>query len=96
MWSTTEKRLFFAGPGSGEMYQVSYRIEQGSFVGGRPERWEAGDFSQLPFALSYGPHPDGQRFLLRKRVSGESQLGLDHVVLFENFFDYLEQQVPVP
>lgn len=45
----------------------------------------------------YDLHPDGQRLLVRRPVEDldeEKGQTFDHVVLFENFFEYLRVQVP--
>jgi len=45
-------------------------------------------------AGGYDLHPDGQRLLVRKLASDATEQNFDHVVLFQNFFDYLQEKVP--
>ncbi|UCF37464.1 MAG: serine/threonine-protein kinase [Acidobacteriota bacterium] len=108
LWSPTRMELFYAPPAATmilggfslsearrQLSIVRYRVEGGNFVTDQAEKWEAGVVYRLPFLSSMAFHPDGHRLLVRKSL-GENDFDLSRVVLFENFFAYLEQQVPVP
>ena len=86
-----------AQPSSLQMFIAKYRIEEGRFVfEGDPETWKGatttwGKGPSDPFDV----HPDGDRLLIRRPAEENAGVILDRVVLFENFFDYLRENVPV-
>jgi Tol biopolymer transport system component len=101
LWSQTSQELIFATREKSDskewqIFSAKYRVENRTFIPERPVRWEGGttDGSGYP---SYDLHPDGKRLLVSKHLENESQEAeqtFDHVVLFDNFFDYLRDRVP--
>ena len=107
LWSPARRELYYAPPVAtmilggfslSEAHRsleiVRYRVEGDRFVPDQPETWKAGVVYRLPFVESMALHPDGHRLLVRKSLS-EDEFDLSHIVLIENFFAYLKQQVPV-
>ncbi len=102
-WSRDGSELFFGNWGSlgertSQVYIANYAIEKGEFVFNPPATpWEGATFHQMRASRSFDVHPDGQRVLVRE-LSKESQAAqreMDHFGLFENFFDYLNEKVPI-
>ena len=58
------------------------------------QQWLEGTHTFRPRSLNYGLHPDGQRLVVRKGAGEDTDVDLTHPILFENFFDYLKEQVP--
>ena len=77
---------------------INLTIEEGEFVFNPPATpWEGATFHQMRASRSFDVHPGGQRVLVRE-LSKESQAAqreMDHFGLFENFFDYLNEKVPI-
>ena len=103
-WSRTTNEMIF-GTDEGvddesQVYSVGYRNDGDSLVFDRPTRWKGGTFLSKVGFCGYDLHPDGKRILILKRAELDSEREkpkrLDHIVLFENFFDYLRKVVPVP
>lgn len=92
-WSLGGQELYFGH--QGQLFVSEYEVNGNSFTADRPVEWKEGSFYQRAYTPSYTLHPDDQKLLVRKRAAEESQLDLDHVVLFGNFFDYLNEKVPV-
>jgi serine/threonine-protein kinase len=98
-WSQTDQELIFATnetPGSTDrqIFTAKYRVDEGEFIPDRPVRWEGGTASAAGYHTVYDLHPDGERLLVRKLVEEEdTEQTFDHVVLFENFFDYVREQL---
>ena len=96
-WSVPNQELIFATEeisGSGEMqiFTAMYRVDEGVFFPDRPVRWKGGT-AYRGFRTTYDLHPDGQKILVRKLVEEDTEQTFDHVVLFENFFDYVREQL---
>jgi hypothetical protein len=72
---------------------LGYSPEGDSFIPGRPIPWAGAIYRGFYGGIDL--HPDGERLLVRPRAEGEVAPIYDHVVLFENFIDYLREQVPV-
>jgi serine/threonine-protein kinase len=99
VWSRTSDELLFGTmlPGMGRERQVfiaRYRIEGENMIPERPVRWEGATYFDRNGAGGYDLHPDGQRLLVRKLAGDAPEQNFDHVVLFQNFFDYLREKVP--
>ena len=100
-WSATDQELIFATavkPDSTEMqiFTAKYRIDEGEFMPERPVRWEGASAPMRYLDTSYNLHPDGQRLLVSSVVDvNDAEQAVDHVVLFENFFGYLREHVPI-
>ena len=99
-WAPKSQELLFATdeiPNSWEcqIYTATYRVEEGKFIPGNPVRWKGGTAYNMRSSTTYDLDPDGTRILVRKLFHEEgTEQTFDHVVLFENFFDYLREQVP--
>ena len=77
-----------------QIFTVKYRIDEGVFIPDRPVRWEGGTTSYSPNSTDYDLHPDGERLLVRSVADvNEPEQTIVHVVLFDNFFDYLREQL---
>ncbi len=77
-----------------QIFTAKYRVDEGEFIPDRPVRWEGGTAFEVIYRTTYDLHPDGERLLVRKLVEEEdTEQTLDHVVLFENFFDYVREQL---
>jgi len=98
-WSQTNQELIFstseiAGSGEREIFTVKYRIDEGVFIPDRPVRWEGGTAFEATYSTPFDLHPDGERLLVRKREEeDDTDQTFDRVILFENFFDYVRQQL---
>lgn len=73
---------------------AEYSTKDEAFSIGQAESWKAGRFFQKQGVKSFDVHPDGTRLLIRKLAEGEQERIFDHVVFFENFVEYLKQEVP--
>ena len=98
IWSQTTQELIFttqetSGSRERQIFTAKYRVDEGIFIPDRPVRWEGGTASQLAYRTIYDLHPDGERLLVRKLVEEEAEQTFDHVVLFENFFDCVREQL---
>jgi serine/threonine-protein kinase len=101
IWSRNGSELIFAtrseggdgNAGAWQVFRVEYSIEQNSFIPGHPAPWK-GAIYHGHFYGGIDLHPDGERLLVRSRADGAVAPAFDRVVLFENFVDYLREQVP--
>jgi len=99
-WSGTGLELIFSTQVMSDsrelqIFVADYRVDGTSFIPDRPIPWQGGTFyARGPDTPSYDLHPDGTRLLVRRLADDKSEQNFDHVVLFENFFDYLREQVP--
>jgi dipeptidyl aminopeptidase/acylaminoacyl peptidase len=99
-WSGISGELHFITHTGGDeqpIYQwfsAGYSIENESIRWEQPQLWSDEQSQEIQYDL----HPDGQRQLVRSPVADpdeEKEQLFDHVVLFENFFEYLRTQVPL-
>jgi serine/threonine-protein kinase len=97
-WSESSQQLYFENVyiENDRLYVSEYQVQEASFLADRPVEVPNGSFASRAYSNDFDPHPDG-RILVRKHVtefSGDDET--DRLVLFQNFSDYLKQQVPVP
>jgi hypothetical protein len=101
LWSSPHQELTFftketPEPGEGQIYTSMFRTEAGAFMADRPVRWEDTQVAPPGNKNTYDLHPDGERLLVKSLADvNDTKQVFDHVVLFENFFDYLREKVPV-
>ena len=77
-----------------QIFTAKYRIDEGVIIPDRPVRWEGGTVSWAVDVTLYDLHPDGERLLVRNVADiNDTEQTFDHVVLFENFFDYVREQL---
>ena len=101
IWANSTKELVFAtmervNSMESQVYIASYQVANSAFIPGDPVPWPGGTFYQRTKETSYDLHPDGKRILVRKlsEIETNEQQTFDHVVLFENFFNYLREKLP--
>jgi Tol biopolymer transport system component len=99
VWSKTNQELIFAtseisGSREWQIFAAKYSVDEGAFKPERPVRWQDGTASQFNNKTFCDLHPDGERLLVR-RLAGvnDAEQIVDRVVLFENFFDYVREQL---
>ena len=99
IWSQTTQELIFttqetSGSGEVQIFTTKYRIDDGVFIPDRPVRWEGGTASRADIDTVYDLHPDRERLLVRSFADvNDTEQTFDHVVLFENFFDCVREQL---
>jgi serine/threonine-protein kinase len=99
VWSPACQELIFgtdgfAGQGELQLFTAGYRAEAGTLTVDRPVRWEGAISSGSSYDTDYDLHPEGERLLVRRVVDvNDMEQTVDRVVLFENFFEYLEKQM---
>jgi len=98
IWSSNGAELLFAtrldddDRDAWQVFTVDYSFEGDTFIPERPVPWEGAICHGGNTTISL--HPDGRRLLVRTPADAEIKPVYDHVVLFENFIDYLREQVP--
>jgi hypothetical protein len=70
---------------------VSYTIEGGAFVPGRPQPWSKDRFLTALTARRFDLHPDGERFLAARAPQQQTATQQDKVVFVFNFFAELRR-----
>ena len=101
-WSGVDSpALTFSGIGTGRgEYQIYIvpRIDEGTLGHESPAKWNGGVYYYLPKMAGYDLHPSGEKILVRKLAESldeeEAEQTTSRVVLFENFLDYLREEVP--
>ncbi len=98
-WSQTNQELVFStmetsGSSEWQIFTAKYRVDEGEFIPEKPVPWEGGTASHLPFSTYYDLHPDGERLLVSRLADvNDIEQTFDHVVVFENFFDHVREQL---
>ena len=99
LWRSSESGLelvFNSSDGvSIQLFKIEASEKDGSFDYGKPVHWEGMDFKDISWGRNYDLHPDGKRALIRKLAGDREQQKFDHVVIFENFAEYLRQHAPI-
>ena len=100
-WSSTGLELIFGtrvGEAPSRVYQLftaGFQLESDSLVPDTPVPWQGATYHVTQgIHRGYDVHPDGKRALVRRFPAGDTPPIFDHLVLFENLFDYLREQVP--
>ena len=83
-WSRTRNEVFYTTL-QGEIMGVSYTVEGGAFVAGRPQPWSKDRFLTGFTVRRFDLHPDGERFLVA-RAPQQQGARQDKVVFVFNFF----------
>ena len=97
-WSLQSDELYF---GNRSIFSAAYSQQDEQFVAETPLQWagvKADDmFNQSPVSYElFDVDPTGPRVLVRKQTRDEAiEETRSHIVLFENFLDYLREKVPV-
>ena len=92
IWSENGKELFYKSPAQ-QIMVVTYSAEGESFGASQPRLWSEGRTASRPFTRDYDLHPDGERFAILMAGDGQPEEKRDHVVLIQNFFELLRQEV---
>jgi Tol biopolymer transport system component len=101
VWSSADNELMFGnraqGARQGEVFVASYTIEGDDLIAERPVRWEGGTYDHQSDMRGFDLDPNGERLLVRRRAKSdaETEQTLDRFALFENFFGYLREKIPV-
>ena len=72
---------------------VTYSAEGESFGASKPRLWSEGRIADLPFGREYDLHPDGERFAVLMAAQEQVEEKRDKVVLIQNFFELLRQEL---
>lgn len=97
VWITAKSgpQLVFQGNEgkASRLFRTEFSEKDGTFTHDQPVPWEEITVENVIWGRTWDVHPDGR--VLRLKHSGDgSQERIDHVVVFENFAEYLRQQVP--
>ena len=97
LFSHRGSELFFLNA-DGQVMAVSYRAVGEQFVPDRPRMWTEKPIASLGTTLwSYDAMPDGNGIAALMLPEGpRQQYARNHVVVLENFLDYLKKTVPYP
>jgi Tol biopolymer transport system component/predicted Ser/Thr protein kinase len=91
VWSRTSPDLLYSGPDG--LMAVRYAVKGDAFVPDKPRLWAQQHKASESFL---GLSPDGKRMALLTRSDQPPEPVREHEVVFlENFFDYLQQRVPL-
>jgi hypothetical protein len=101
-WGSGSELLFITKleglePQHRQVFVAKYRMEGQTLVRETPMRWTGGTYYQRPGVRSFDFDPSSERILVRKRVEdyeGVAPESFDHVVVFDNFFEYLREKAP--
>ena len=85
IWSRQRNELFYTTL-QGEIMRVSYTVEGGAFVPGRPQPWSKDRFLTAFTVRRFDLHPDGDRFLVAPAPQQQTATQQDKVVFVFNFF----------
>ena len=73
---------------------VSYRVEGGTFIPGKPEPWSKERFQTAGNVRRFDLHPDGERFLMARAPQQREAPRQDRLVFVFNFFEELKRHFP--
>ena len=91
IWSVNGKELFYLAP-TRQIMVATYSAEGESFGASKPRLWSEVRIADRRFAREYDLHPDGERFAVLMSQEPVEQKR-DHVVLIQNFFELLRQEL---
>jgi len=87
VWSSNGRDLLYQS--GDQIMAVGYSEKGDKFVAEKPRPWLA----KLAGASGWNLHPDGKRVAV---IAPASTSGTEHdIAMWQNFFDYLRQRVPV-
>ncbi len=92
IWSENGKELFYKSPAQ-QIMAVTYSAEGESFRASQQRLWSEGRIASRPFTRDYDLHPDGDRFAVLTRAQNQAEEKRDKVVLIQNFFELLRQEL---
>ena len=92
IWSENGKELFYLSPAR-QIMVATYSAEGESFGASKPRLWSEGRIADRSFAREYDLHPDGERFAVLMAAEEQKEEKRDHVILIENFFELLRQEL---
>lgn len=102
VWSRKSNELLFGNRitptyRKSQVFKVEYTVQDGEFSISPPVSWKGSTFVQAQAKKSFDLDPNRNRILVRKQENSEEEYGEEkhHIVLFENFFKYLNEKVPV-
>ena len=104
IWSDNGRELFYVAPtrqiankpdNDGRIMVATYSAEGESFEASRPRLWSEVSIwtSDRKSYSDYDLHPDGERFAVKIAAEEQVEEKRDKVVLIENFFELLRQEV---
>ena len=74
-----------------QVFKAKYLIEGNEFkLVDRPESWEGAEF------WNWEIDPEGERLLVRRQPQRTEETRIDSVVLIQNFFEHLKNELPTP
>ena len=86
------RELFYLAP-TRQIMVVTYSAQGESFGASKPRLWSEVRIADRPNARDYDLHPDGERFAVLMPAQEQVEQERDHVVLIQNFFELLRQEV---
>jgi len=96
IWSRAARELFFLTPDR-RIAVAGYTSTGDSFVASKPQVWSEKRLPEVPpFSFSIDLAPDGKRFAVVLFADGTAEpKPLTRVTILQNFFDEVNQRVPV-
>ena len=91
-WSKNGREFFYLAP-TRQIMVATYTAEGETFERSRPRLWSEARIAGGSFFRGYDPHPDGERVAVLTAADGEVEEKRDKVVLIENFFELLRQEL---
>ena len=92
IWSENGTELFYLSP-TPQIMVVTYTAEGESFRASQPLLRSEGRIAGRRFARAYDLHPDGERFAVLMPAQEQVEEKRDKVVLIQNFFELLRQEL---
>ncbi len=95
-WTEQDELIYMIPATSGlsgeyELSIVQTTIKEQTISFGNPELWK----HAISHGVSFSINPEGSRVLIHKREEGQKPVHRDHIVLFQNFEDYVRTEIPL-
>ncbi len=92
IWSENGRELFYLAP-TRQIMVATYSAQGDSFGASKPRLWSEERIADRRFALAFDLHPDGERFAVVMAAQEQVEEKRDHVILIQNFFELLRQEL---
>ena len=92
IWSENGKELFYLSL-TRQIMVATYSAQGESFATSKPALWSEERIAERQFAREYDLHPDGERFAVLMAAQEQVEEKRTHVILIENFFELLRQEL---
>ena len=93
IWSENGTELYYLSPAR-QIMVTSWSVEGDTFVASKPRLWSREQIWNLhSFGRDYDLHPDGERFAVLMAAEEQVEEKRDKVILIENFFELLRQEL---